>query len=124
MAKTETTTTKNMNKPARTMKKVSATQIRLSEQKVGFELEGKFIGMTVREQADGEGEIKKLHTMIIENATGERIKCLADAGLRTALEDAMVQSGDWFKAVKGEKMNIGGGRTMNQWDIFQFAEEN
>ena len=123
MAKTvETQATNTQN--GKTLKKVSATQIKLADQPAGFELEGIYVGMATRDWVDKEGEVKPMFTLIIENSKGERVKCLADAGLRTALEDALVQAGDWFKAVKGEKQNIGKGRTMNTWDVFQFVNEN
>lgn len=108
----------------RTLKKVSASQIKLADQPVGYEFEGRYVGTNQSTYVDKEGEEKILHTMIIENESGERTKFLADAGLRTALSDAMVVAGDWFKAVKCEKVNIGKGRTMNVWDIYQFADEN
>ena len=63
-----------------------------------------------------------MYTLVIEGGTGERIKMLADAGLRTALTDAAIVNGDWFKAVKKEKVKLDGVRTMNQWDIFQYAD--
>lgn len=122
MAKTNTSETTQTK--TRTLKKVSAAQIKLADKPVGFELEGRFVGINQSTYVDSNGEEKMLHTMIIENESGERTKFLADAGLRGALNDAMVVKGDWFKAVKGEKENIGKGRTMNVWDIFQYADEN
>lgn len=130
MKKAETTgTTGTTTTVRRILKKVSASEINVAKQAVGFEFEGKLVGITQKPHNDfdkesGELVEKTLHMMVIENTTGERTKFLADAGLRGALEDAMVQPGDWFKAVKGEKRDIGKGRTMNQWDIFQYAEEN
>lgn len=121
MGKTETHTTET--KP--TLKKVSADQIKLSDKPVGFRIKGHYLGTATRESVDKEGEVKTLHTMIIEDKKGgNRTKFLADAGLRMALEDALVQKGDYFEAVKGAKIEIGSGRTMNTWDIFQFADEN
>ena len=111
----------------RFLKKVSANEINVAKQAVGFEIEGKLVGITQKEHTtmeDGDAVVKTLHMMVIEGSNGERTKFLADAGLRNALEDCMVHPGDWFKAVKGEKRDIGKGRTMNQWDIFQYAEEN
>ncbi len=103
-------------------KKVSATQVKLADKAPGFELEGKFVGINQSQFVDKEGEEKVLHTMILEREDGERLKFLADAGLRTAIQDAMIQPGDHFKAVKCDKIDIGRGRTLNQWDIFQFSE--
>lgn len=115
--------------PTRTLKKVSAAEIKLSDKPVGFEFDGKFVGISQKahqalDKESGEVVEKTLHMMIVEASNGERTKFLADAGLRGALEDCLIQPGDWFKAVKGAKRDIGGGRTMNQWDIFQYAEEN
>lgn len=118
MAKTQETVAVT-SADGRQLKKVSAKQIKLADQPVGFVLEGKYIGTNSAEHVDGDGELSTLHTMIIESPqTGERTKFLADAGLRGALSDAMIVSGDYFKAVKLEKLNIGKGRTMNQWDIY------
>lgn len=111
---------------AKNLKKVSATQIRLAEKPVGFKLKGKFISLVEREREEvvegGEIKLKKLYTMVIEDEAGNRTKFLADAGLRTAFEDAAVVQGDYFEAVKGEKVTLSKGRTMNSWDIFQYAE--
>lgn len=102
------------------LRKMNATQINLSKQRPGFEFEGKYVGLTTRPFTDKKtGEEKTLHSIIVEDADGNRIKALADAGLRTAMEDAMLTAGTWFKAVKCEKTELSGGRTMNQWDIFQ-----
>lgn len=125
---TEQTTTKSFTKKEDAkgvLKKVSADQIKLSDKPAGFRLTGLYVGISTRERANDEGEIKTLHTMVIEHkTTGVRTKFLADAGLRMALEDAMIQKGDYFEAVKCEKINIGSGRTMNTWDIFQFSDDN
>lgn len=115
MAKQQTETTAA---PVRNLVKVSAKQIKLADKPVGYTVEGYYVGMNQSEYVDGEGEISTLHTLIIENELKERTKMLADAGLRQALTDGMIVKGDWFKAVKGEKENIGRGRTMNTWDVF------
>lgn len=116
MAKQKTETT--------AYKKVSVLQIKLSDKPKGFELEGKFIGINQQDFTDRTtGETKPMHSMIIENEKAERIKFLADAGLRTAIADGMIQPGDWFKAVKGDKVEIGKGRTMNQWDVYAVSDE-
>lgn len=105
-------------------KKVSVLQIKLSDKPAGFEIEGKFIGCNQQDFTDRTtGESKPMYSMIIENEKKERIKFLADAGLRTAIADGMIQPGDWFKAVKGVKADIGKGRTMNQWDVYAVSEE-
>lgn len=101
------------------LRKVSATQIKLSEKPAGFSIEGKLVTISKRETVDAEGEVKEMHTMVIETDAGERLKFLADGGIRTQIADCAIMPGDWFKAVKGEKINIGRGRSMNQWDIFQ-----
>lgn len=120
---TQSQTATTSQKSTRALKKVSAANIKLADQEVGFEFEGKYVGIATSPFVDKEGEEKTLHTLVIENETG-RVKMLADAGLRMALQDALVTKGDWFKAVKGPKENIGRGRTMNSWDIFQYAENN
>lgn len=115
------------NMAGRTLKKVSARQIKFSDQEEGYEFSGTFIGITEKPFADVDkksGEIieKTLYNLIVEDDKGERFTGLADAGLRGALSDAMITKGDWFKAVKGSKIDIGKGRSMNQWDIYTYAD--
>lgn len=108
-----------MSEAKRELKKVSVEEINLSKQKAGFVLEGKLVGAKEKTFTDEEGEEKKFHTMFVENSNGDRIKFLADSGLRTGLEDAMIVEGDWFRAIKGEKRDIGRGRTQNTWEIYR-----
>lgn len=104
------------------MKKKNARQVKTSNEPTGFFFEGKYIGMVEQPFIDKDtGETKTLHNLIVEDANGDRLKILADAGLRTSLADAMVKTGEYFRAVKQEKIKIGKGRTMNQWDILQNA---
>lgn len=121
MGKIQETSVAVVSGAGKQLKKVSARQIKLSDQPTGFVLEGKYVGTNQSEFVDKEGELSTMHTMIIENELGERTKFLADAGLRTSLADSMIQPGDYFKAIKLEKLSIGGGRTMNQWDIYTLA---
>ena len=124
MEKTTTTTTTGVKtrRKTETLKKVSADYLKVSDKPVGFSFEGIFVGINTTEHVTDEGEVQTRYNLIIENEKGERTKLLADAGLRTALADAMVVKGDWFKAVKCEKVPIQGKRTMNTWDIYQSVE--
>ena len=122
----ETTETKLVRRTKKgTLTKVSATQINTSKEPEGFTFEGTFLSLTPHESVDSEtGETKTRFQCVIEKDNGDRFKFLADAGFRTALADAMITKGDWFKAVKGPKISLGGARTMNQWDIFQYTDNN
>jgi hypothetical protein len=108
---------------ARTLKKKSVTEINLSKEPVGFKFGGilcETITKPFQTVSDkGEIEEKQLHFVVVENEeTKERIAALADAGLRSGLEMASIKQGDYFEAVKLPKRDIGGGRTMNTWDVF------
>lgn len=116
MARTETTAAPLKE---RQLQKVSAKQINVSLEKPGFTFEGYYVGVVESAYVDhSTGEEKGLRTLIIENDQKERTKMLADKGLMQSLADGMITKGDWFKAVKGEKANIGKGRTMNTWDVY------
>lgn len=109
---------------ANEFKKVSVTKINLSTQKVGFTLEGKFLGFTESapfQDIDAKtGEIvqKTMRSILLEDATGNRLAAIADKGLQSAITDAMISEGAWIKAVKLEKAQLSKGRTMNQYDVF------
>lgn len=106
-----------------TRRKISVKSVKLSDQPEGFTFAGKFIG-TVQGQPfttiDVKGEIteKVLTSVILENEKQERIAYLADKGLVGGITEAMVKEGDTIEIVKLKKVNIGKGRTMNQYDIF------
>lgn len=105
-------------------RKVSVNKVKLSEQPVGFEWEGRFLGFTesapfnVIDQKTGEVVTKKLTSALFEDERGLRTSYIADMGLKSAISDANVVEGTWIKAVKCDKANIGKGRTMNQYDLF------
>ena len=105
-------------------KKVSVKKINLAAEKVGFTLEGKYLGFTqsapFKALDDRTGEIveKTMTNLVIEDAHGERISVIADKGLQGAIGDAMIKEGAWIKAVKLDKAKLSGGRTMNQYDLF------
>ena len=121
----ETQTNKNSVKtqnPA-VRKKISVQQVKLSDQPVGFEFEGKFLGFTkgqpFQKINENTGEIitKELAFALFENG-GTRISYVADKGLQDAINMAGVKENDKIAVIKLPKAKIGKGREMNQYDIF------
>ncbi len=108
-------------------KKISVTQIKLSDQEVGFTFQGKFKGIVMGQpfskvdQKTGEVVTANLRLVVMEDENGERIAYVADAGLIGGLEAAMVKEGDKIEVEKLEKVKLTKGRTMNQYDIFSLS---
>lgn len=106
-----------------TRKKISVKTLKLSEQPVGFKFQGVYKGQVLGQpfgRLDNKtGEIVQVQlTSVIMEEGGQRVAYLADAGLKTALVDAMVVEGQYIEVVKLEKAQLTKGRTMNQYDIF------
>lgn len=105
------------------LKKVSSQQIKLSDMPVGFEVSGKLVGFTDKQisvvnEKTQELEEKTLTFAHLTDEMDNKIKVVVDRGFTTALEDAGIHEGDFFKAVKLEKVKLAKGRTMNQYDIY------
>lgn len=111
----------------RILKKLTAMKIDLAAQKAGFEFEGKFINFVESKpffQTNDKGERveKTLTNAIFEQDDGERLTVIADAGLKGAMEESLVIPGMKILVAKKEKVALKkGGRTMNQYDIFEIG---
>jgi hypothetical protein len=105
-------------------KKLTVKKIDLANEKTGYAFSGKFIGTVLSapfkqvDQVTGEIVEKQLTQAIFEDEKAERFSVIQDAGLRSAMGDAMVKEGDKIEVVKLEKSKLKGGRTMNNYDIF------
>lgn len=64
------------------------------------------------------GEESELTRLFLQKDNGDKIIVFEDGGMRNALANAMVKEGDYVKIVKLEKSSLGGGRTVNNYDIF------
>lgn len=108
---TEATTT-----PKRNFKKVTAEIIKM---KVGQTIEGKYVGKKTAPWLDKmTGEETELTRLYFEKDDGTKFIVFEDGGLRNAMANAMVNEGDFIQVEKLEKVDIGQGRTSNQYDIF------
>lgn len=120
VAETQTTTTTTAPKAGQ---KLTVLDIKLQNQKPGFEFTGKYVGTVLgspfKEVDDKTGEIveKQIPFVVFENKDGSRFKAARDKGLETAMADAMVQPGQTHKYVKLEKIKLKKGE-MNQYDIY------
>lgn len=105
-------------------KKLTVKRIDLAQQKTGFTFSGKFIGTVLSnpfkhvDQETGEITERQLTQAVFEDDKAERFSVIQDAGLKSALADAMVKEGMKVEVVKLEKAKLKGGRTMNQYDVF------
>ena len=101
----------------RKLKKISTDIIKMTP---GDEIEGKYINRTTAPWIDKtEGEEKELTRLFFERPDGSRFIVFEDAGLRNAMANAMVSTGDYVIIKKLEKVTLAGGRTCNQYDIYQ-----
>lgn len=109
-----------------TRKKISVKTVKLSDQPTGFTFGGRYKGeiigkpFSVVNEKTGEIEQRTMTQMVFEDpTTNERTSYVADAGLRNAIEQAMVKEGALIECVKLEKVKLTKGRTMNQYDLFE-----
>ncbi len=113
---TSTTNTTTENR-----KKLTAKIMKCADLEVGQEVSGTFTGDSERPWMDKEsGEEKMIPQYHFEDpTTKERFVLFGDAGLRNAMTSAGVQKGDKIAIQKLDKVDLGGGRRVNQYDIYQ-----
>lgn len=100
------------------VKKLTATEVKLD--KVGAKVRGQFLEMRTVETVDSEtGLVKPQSKVFLTDENGSRLYIWGNAGLKTAIEDSCLSKGDLIEIVKLEKKQLKGGRTKNQYDIFQ-----
>lgn len=105
-------------------KKLTVAKVDLANQEPGFSIRGMYVGQVIGapfkdvDKKTGEIVEKSLTFAVFQGTNGDRFKVIADAGLKSALLDAMVKEKDLVEVVKLKKESIGKGRTMNQYDIF------
>jgi len=114
---------KNENNEAKQGKKLTVTDIRVQDQKTGFEFQGKYVGVVMgspfKSVDDKTGEVieKSIAFVIMEKDNGERYKLSRDKGLESALADGIVKENDKIRVVKLDKIKLKRG-SMNQYDVF------
>lgn len=87
---------------------------------VGENFVGTLIDETVRPWTDKKtGEVKELVQLHFESPKGESFIYFKDAGLGNALSTANIKIGDLIKVEKMEKVNLGGGQTVNSYSIYK-----
>lgn len=90
--------------------------------KTGEKFRGVFLKKETIEVMDKKtGELKGVPrlTFLRNPNSEEKFFFLADRGLITALSWCDVKEGDFIEVEKLDKKDIGGGRTVNQYDIYQ-----
>lgn len=100
-------------------KKISVDNIKLSDQPVGYTFSGIYKGQVLSAPFINEdGESKQL-TSVVFDKNGNRTAYLADKGLLQTLSEALVTEGMLIEVVKLEKAKLKGGRTMNQYEVYE-----
>lgn len=104
-----------------TRKKISVPIIKIGDDGL---LRGVLLGTRTTDIMDKEtGELKEVSVLMFspEPESDERFQMLADRGLVNALKWADVKDGDFIEVQKLEKKDLGGGKTVNQYDVFQLS---
>lgn len=123
----ETTTTKStaakFNAANLKRKKITAEIVKLSEMDAGDSITGIYKGQSKRPWTDkSTGEVKEITQVLFENPENqERYNVFADAGFLNALSAAGVKENTLIEVVKLEMVDLGGGRRVNQYDIFELT---
>lgn len=103
-------------------KKVNAEILKFSAHKPGFTFRGKLLGRSEKPWVDkDDGEEKIIPVFHFENETHERINVFGDAGLVNAISGANIQEGQWIEIEKGEQHDLGGGKRVNQYNIYELT---
>lgn len=125
MKATEKTPTKKSSGAANEVMRRKLTAAEADLKNPGDEIEGFFLEMKEVEQLNPETAELRLQTKVYMETErgGERFFVWGNAGLKTAIIDSCVTKGDHIVIVKLEKKKLSGGRTKNQYDIFQITGE-
>ena len=102
------------------MSKFKKVSVEIAKLKAGDELIGTLTQISDRDWFDKEnGEMKQIKQFHITKEDGENVVYFGDGGFRNAMSMAGIQIGDLFKAVKLEKTELKGGRTVNSYEIYK-----
>lgn len=103
-------------------KKITAEIIKMADLKKGDTVKGKFLGKSEREWFDQQdGQTKMIPVFHLESLTNDknRFNVFGDAGLVNTMAGANVQEGMNIEIEKLEKKDIGNGRTVNSYEIYE-----
>ena len=109
-------------------KKLNAEIRKTADMKEGDTFQGKYVDFNERpwnqiDKETGEIETKAIPQFIFEKENGERVILMGDAGLKNCMGNAGVSKGDFIEIVKMGMQDLGGGRRVNQYDIFQLTAQ-
>ena len=114
-------TTTNTNTPAR--RKITAAIIKSADLNPGDSVKGVFLGAGEREWVDkaNGGEVKMIPTFFFQTSPTDqsRFTLFGDAGLKNAITSANVQENAYIEIEKQEQVDLGSGKRVNNYDIFQ-----
>lgn len=105
-------------------KKITAQILKFSDYPVGHKFQGVLVAMgQERPWVDKTtGEQKNIPLFTFEDKeTKERTTVFGDSGLVNAMTSAGCTPGDWLEIEKLEQVDLGGGKRVNQYDIYQLA---
>ena len=115
-------TTETPTNPFKRAKKITAEIVKLSDFDAGHTVQGKYITKTERPWIDRTtGEEKIIPVFVFENQNGERFNIFGDAGLVNAMSGAAVKENQWIEIEKLDQVDLGGGKRVNQYDIFELT---
>lgn len=106
-------------------KKVTAKIIKTADLNPGDTIRGKYIGFSERPWLDKEtGEEKTIPQYTFEDLeNAERFVVMGDAGFKNAMIGASVEPNEVIEIEKHEQVDLGGGKRVNQYDIYQLAAQ-
>ena len=115
MGKTDTVP-QTVTRQPRQFKKSNADIKKLSP---GDKIEGFYRGQTTAPWLDKvTGEMKDLTRLHFETDKLEKFIIFQDGGLKNAMANAMVKEGDYIMVEKLETTPLGGGREVNNYNIY------
>lgn len=103
------------------LKKINTEIVKME---VGDKVQGFFVGKNTGPWTDKKtGEVKELTRVFFEREKGgDKFLLFEDAGLRNAFSNSMVNQGDHILIEKLDLVDLGGGRSSNQYDIYQVLD--
>ena len=99
--------------------KVNRKQVSLSKELKGV-LVGRYQGFVIKDIMDKnkKGEIKQVPSYHFDLEDGSKITVLGDSGLKNEMETLNPDVGTLMKIEHTGKKDLGGGKTLNTYDIY------
>lgn len=104
-------------------RKLNARIVKLSDLEPGEKVVGKYLGQSERPWLDKETGEEKIITQFLfeESGSDARFMVFGDAGFKNTFSSAGVTKDDVIEIEKLEMKDLGGGRRVNQYDIYQLS---